>query len=357
MTPTAPPKTRSIMTIGYWRDALLVAILSVVILSAGSTILIPLVFALLLVVLLVAVSDTIVNLPISAIRCPTWLANVIAIILVLIGLFAIVFVIARQAGAVAEAIPNYEIRLDSLLTQMASAVGQDNALIVEEQLANLDMSVLLINAFEEARAFLNGFILMFLFLPFLFLERRVIWTKVNLIVPSEPLGTGAHELAKDISTGVRRYVGIKTFVSLLTGLVSYSVMKPMGVDFAETWAVLAFALNFIPSIGSVISVILPALIALFQFETLTPFLVIVFGCGIVQFAIGNILEPALTGRSLNLSPFMVILALTFWTSLWGIPGALLSVPISVCLLIVFSHLPATRPLAILMSGDGKLMNG
>jgi AI-2 transport protein TqsA len=156
---------------------------------------------------------------------------------------------------------------------------------------------------------------------------------------------------------MRRYIGIKTFVSVLTGVLSYAVMKPLGLDFAETWAILTFALNFIPSIGSLLAIALPALIALVQFDSFWQVFVVLAGCGVIQFAIGYVLEPALTGKTLNLSPLMVILALTFWTALWGVPGAFLSVPITVFMLIIFSHLPGTRPLAILMSENGRLLTG
>ena len=146
----------------------------------------------------------------------------------------------------------------------------------------------------------------------------------------------------------------KTIISLLTAGISYTVFRLLGLEFAETWAVLTFALNFIPSIGSIVAVIFPALVSLVQFDSVTPFLIIVFFCGTVQFLIGNFLDPAMLGRSLNMSSFMVILSLTFWTVVWGLIGAFLSVPLTVCILIVFSHIPATRPLAILMSKDGRL---
>ena len=96
------------------------------------------------------------------------------------------------------------------------------------------------------------------------------------------------------------------------------------------------------------------MIALVQFETIGPFLVIVLGCGTLQFVIGNFLDPAMLGRSLNMSTFLVILALTFWTTVWGLIGAFLSVPLTVCILIIFSHIPALRPVAVLMSLDGQL---
>jgi AI-2 transport protein TqsA len=181
--------------------------------------------------------------------------------------------------------------------------------------------------------------------------------KITFAASTPEVASEVGVVLRSISVGLQRYIGTKTLVSLLTGILSYAVMKPVGLDFAETWGVLAFTLNFIPTIGSAVAVAIPAIVALVQFETLTPFLIIIVGCGAIQLVVGNILEPKLTGKSLNLSPLMVILALTAWTTLWGIAGALLSVPITVCVLIIFSNIRDTRPWAILMSGDGSIASG
>ena len=89
-------------------------------------------------------------------------------------------------------------------------------------------------------------------------------------------------------------------------------------------------------------------------NTLTPFLFTTIGLGAVQFCIGNLVEPALMGKSLNLSPFVIILSLTFWGLLWGIPGMFLSVPITVMFAIVCARFEPTRGLAIILSGDGNV---
>ncbi len=157
-----------------------------------------------------------------------------------------------------------------------------------------------------------------------------------------------------ISASIQRYFVIKLFVSALTAGAAYAVMKFVGLDFAETWAILAMLLNFIPNVGSAVATILPAVVALVQFDTLGPFLIIVLGISAIQIIVGNFIEPQLMGRSLNLSPLVIILSLTFWAFVWGIVGMLLSVPIMVMVLIVCSHVPAWRPVAILLSGDGRI---
>jgi AI-2 transport protein TqsA len=222
------------------------------------------------------------------------------------------------------------------------------------EIEEMNLSGLAQTLIGSAGSFLSGFVMVLLYIPFMMAERLPMSQKITLAASTPEMASEVGVVLRSISVGLQRYIGTKTLVSLLTGILSYAVMKPVGLDFAETWGVLAFALNFIPTIGSAVAVAIPAIVALVQFETLTPFLIIIVGCGAIQFVVGNILEPKLTGKSLNLSPLMVILALTAWTTLWGIAGALLSVPITVCVLIIFSNIREAKPWAILMSGDGSL---
>jgi len=128
----------------------------------------------------------------------------------------------------------------------------------------------------------------------------------------------------------------------------------VGVDFAAFWALLIFLLNFIPTIGSIIATIFPALITLVQFDTLTPFFLVAGGLTGIQILIGNILEPKFTGSTLNLSPTIILLNLSLWGLIWGIPGMFLCVPFLVISMIVFSNLPQTRTIAVLLSSDGQI---
>jgi len=256
---------------------------------------------------------------------------------------------------VAEAVPRYVDRFSSILSRITAIVGDENYAAAEAAIQDIRIGDFLGGAMSSAGTFLSGLFLVLLYIPFMFLERGPMQKKIDLASPNKDMAAGFCEMLDGISVGLQRYVGIKTFVSVLTGAATYAITRPVGLDFAETWAVLAFALNFIPTIGSILGVLLPSLVALVQFDTFTPVLIVVGGYGLAQFVTGKILEPSLTGRTLNLSPLAVILALTFWGAIWGMAGAFLSVPITVCTLIVLSHIPEARGLAILMSGDGKLM--
>ncbi|NOD63398.1 MULTISPECIES: AI-2E family transporter [unclassified Ruegeria] len=332
------------------RDTTIVATLIVLGLYAGSAFLIPLTMALLINVLIIALSDRVIALT----RVPIWLANIAAVTVVLAGLFMIMYILGSQATQFARSISTYENQFDGAVHRVTGLVGNDVTTFIRDNLVSIDMSYVARVLLSSATSLLNQFFLISLYVAFLMAERLAFRKKIRLAAGSPETGAEFTAILDAITYSLQRYVGVKTFISLVTAGISYSVFKVLGLEYAETWAVLTFALNFIPSIGSIIAVIFPAMIALVQFETIGPFLIIVLGCGTIQFMIGNFLDPAMLGRSLNMSTFLVILALTFWTTVWGLIGAFLSVPLTVCILIIFSHIPALRPVAILMSLDGRL---
>ncbi len=318
----------------------------------GASVLVPLSLAVLLFVLISAIIDRFKGTKLFGRNTPDWIAHVLAFGLVVVGVAIILSILTSQAGAVSEAFPRYEARFAHIISQFASLIGDEAFTAAKAGVAEMNLSNLASGALSSASGFLSALFLVILYVAFLMSERRSMRQKLALAIPDHQAHDKVLKIANSMSTSLQRYVSIKTFVSILTSVGCYAFMKPVGLDFAETWAVLAFMLNFIPTIGSILGVVLPTIVALVQFETALPIFVVVLGCGAVQFTIGNVLEPKITGRSLNLSPFLVILSLTFWTAVWGIPGALMSVPLTVCIMIVLCHIPATRPLAVLMSGDG-----
>ncbi|MEM9124831.1 MAG: AI-2E family transporter [Pseudomonadota bacterium] len=332
------------------RDTCIIATLVVLGLYAGSAFLIPLTMALLINVLIIALADRVISLT----RAPIWLANIAGVTVVLAGLFMIMYVLGSQATQFARSIGTYESQFDNAVNRIAGLVGNDVTTFIRDNLVSIDMTYVARVLLGSATSLLNHFFLISLYVAFLMAERLAFRKKIRLAAGNPKTGAEFAAMMDAITFNLQRYVGVKTLISLITASISYAIFRTLGLEYAETWAVLTFALNFIPSIGSIIAVIFPAMIALVQFESIGPFLIVVLGCGTIQFLIGNFLDPAMLGRSLNMSTFLVILALTFWTTVWGLIGAFLSVPLTVCILIVFSHIPALRPIAIMMSLDGQL---
>jgi predicted PurR-regulated permease PerM len=343
-------------TLSRCRDVTIIAVLAVAGLYYGKSFLLPLVSSLLGFVLLTSLSDNIARQKIFGRQVPHSIAVLISFSFILVGFVVIYWIIRNQLSAVIAAIPRYEERFATIFSNMVSVFGEDHAKTVSSTIMSIDFRGWALGILGSAGSFIQGLFLLCLYIPFMAVERSAMLRKIPLAVPSSEVAGNILALTSEISLSLQRYIGVKSLVSLLTALLSFAIMKALGLDFAETWAVLTFALNFIPSIGSVLALILPAIVALVQFDSLAPFLTIVVVCGTIQFSIGNILEPALTGRSLNLSPIMVIVALTFWGTIWGPTGALLSVPMTACLVIVLSYVPSAKWIAILASRDGTLIS-
>lgn len=143
-------------------------------------------------------------------------------------------------------------------------------------------------------------------------------------------------------------------VSLITGTLSFIALTILGIDFAFFWAFIIFLLNYIPTIGSLIATLFPAMAAILQMGELTPFLWVLLSVGSIQVIMGNVVEPKLMGSNLNISVLVVVLALIFWGSIWGIIGMILCIPITVIMIKVFSLFDKTRSIAILLSGNGEI---
>lgn len=197
-------------------------------------------------------------------------------------------------------------------------------------------------------SFLGNVLWVVLFMAFILVERD---SFIKRLV--HHLGTKNAEpiLAslQQINDSVKHYLGLKTLISFLTAVLVTVILAAAGVDFALLWGVLTFILNFIPNIGSIVATLPPIAITLFQSGSFgKTFLVgILLLC--IQFVVGNILEPKIMGRGLNLSPLVVLFSLIFWGWLWGIPGLLLSVPLTGAIRIAMEQIDATKTAAVLIS--------
>jgi AI-2 transport protein TqsA len=158
-----------------------------------------------------------------------------------------------------------------------------------------------------------------------------------------------------IAQRFRLYLVLRTVIGLVTGTLYWAWLWLLGVEFALLWGMLAFLLNFIPTLGSFIVFALASLFALMQ-QSLESALVAAGGLFVIEQAMGNVIEPRVQGRRLSISPLVVLVALLVWGWIWGVVGTLVAVPITVLMIIAFAHIPALRPLALLLS-DAESMKG
>ncbi len=152
---------------------------------------------------------------------------------------------------------------------------------------------------------------------------------------------------------LRRYMLVRTAMSAITGVLVWAFIQLCGLPLAPEWGVMAFALNYIPFIGSLIATVFPTLFAVAQFDTWQS-AVLVFAClQTIQFMVGSYLEPLIAGSVLSMSPFLVLFSVFFWTFLWGLFGAFIGVPIVIAVLTLCEQMPTGRWVAELFGAPAK----
>ncbi|MGF1482088.1 MAG: AI-2E family transporter [Cyanophyceae cyanobacterium] len=151
-----------------------------------------------------------------------------------------------------------------------------------------------------------------------------------------------------MSHKLRRFVLVQAFTSLLTGILTGLWCLILGVDLAFVWGVIALVLNFVPTIGSLIAVIPPSLLALL-FNGVGQGVATLVGLVTIQYIMGNFVDPRLQGRSLAISPFVALLSIIFWGWVWGIPGAFIAIPTTVSIVVLCQEFEPTRPFAALLA--------
>ncbi|HEY7185225.1 MAG TPA: AI-2E family transporter [Vicinamibacterales bacterium] len=328
--------------------------LVVYLMVVGQPILLPFVIAVFSWYLINAVAMLSARIRFRGRSLPARLRVGVAIALLLLVAWLAVHLIIANVNQVMAAGPVYEKNLLRLANRGGSWLGYDQLNDVRVLLASLNINGLIRSLTLGLTAMLGSLGTIAIYTVFLLLEQHHFDAKLTALVQNPEHEALVRRILQRIGTEVQTYVWLKTIISLTTAVACYAVMKLVGLDLAEFWALVIFALNFIPYIGSWLGVIFPAFLALIQFESLTPFAVLTVALTIIQFTGGSIIEPRLMGKGLNVSPVFMLMSLAVWGTIWGVVGMFLAVPIMVVMMIVCSNVKATRPIAILLSADGVL---
>jgi AI-2 transport protein TqsA len=284
----------------------------------GRGFLIPLAIAILLWNLLEALIERFARIRIGDYQLPWWFAALLGIAVVVLGLYIIQSILLGQIDAVGSAWPRYMSRLEAIIGDLTQWLGAEQSAKLKQAIMGIDLTRRIAGVVSSAQSFVVSFLLIIAYVGFLFVESAYMREKIAAMFPDKTRAREVNSVLTAVSESVRRYIWIKTVVSTLTAVASYGVLRALGVDFAATWALLIFLLNYIPNIGSIIAVSFPALVSLVQFDTLGPFVVLVLSLTAIQLVIGSVLEPMLMGHTLNMSPFAIILSLAFWGAIWAL---------------------------------------
>lgn len=330
----------------------------------GRGVLIPVIFAGFLGFLIYTLKQTIKTGPIIGRFLPDWLCYLFAFILIISLIVFLIDIVVDNVEAIINAAPLYEARLRDL-TQEGIAYVRRLGVVPEDLIGGVDelrraglsmIQPILAQVGSSARAVTANLVTIFLYTVFMLLEQGRIFRKIDLLSPDHGRRAAVNDTISEIGVMVRQYITLKTVTNLITAAVSYLIMRLVGVDFAGFWALLIFVLNFIPIVGAISAISAPVLLALVQPEgggVRTALLALGFLVAAEQ-TMSSLIEPRLIGRSLNLSPVVILLSLAVWGSLWGFAGALLAVPMTVTAMIILTQFPSTRPIAILLSDNGEI---
>lgn len=337
-----------------WAAWLLVAVLSTMILKSLGFLFIPLAIALLFVYAL--------GVPLNIMK-KLKVPNGLRILLVVSGILGVVYLLGRlislNVREFHQQLPRFEFMFWQYTSQILELVGLTVAEARETYASFVasftqadfkPVGVLLKSLSGSFFAFLGNSIWILLFMAFIMAGGDGFSEKITGAF-GEKEAASILEARARINTAVQHYLGLKTLISAITGFLVFLALFLFDVHFAMLWGVLAFMLNFIPNIGSLVSVVPPVAIALFQTGSIGRAIAVACVLTGIQLVVGNVVEPKVMGKGLNLSPLVVLLSLLFWGWVWGIPGMLLSVPLTAALKIGMEQIEVTRPLARMMSAQ------
>jgi len=340
------------------------AVLIAAIAYFGRGVFIPFVIACFLSFLIYTLKETIRRGPLIGRFLPHWLCYVFAFALIISVFVLLIDIVRNNIDALIASAPDYERRLRDISKEGIQFLRSSGILPAEfaggvDQLRAAALSMInpiLREAGAAVRAITGNSVTIFLYTVFLLLERGRIFRKINLLSKDHARRAAVNETMRDIAALVRQYITVKTVMNLITAAISYAILSIVGVDFAGFWALLIFVFNFIPIVGAISAISLPVILSLVQPAgggAQTALLTLALLVGVEQ-AMSSAIEPRLIGKSLNLSPLVILLSLGVWGSLWGFAGMLLAVPITVTIMIILTQFESTRPIAILLSDSGEI---
>ena len=283
---------------------------------------------------------------------PVWAAVVVVVFIMV----AIVILLGVLAGSSVQdfsaKLPGYQQQLTERLQGAKDLLGERGDTVLGDLTAAIDPG----RAMSFAAALLNSVsgvltnsaLILFMMILMLF-DLSILPDKIRAALPnSKPV----LDYVDTVTSSLKRYIVIKTLLSLLTGVLVGVFVGLMGVDFPVLWGLLAFALNFIPNIGSILAAVPAVLLAMIQYGV-TSALIVAGGYLVINVVMGNLIEPRVTGQGLGLSTLVVFLSLVFWGWVLGPMGMLLSVPLTMTAKIALESHPDSRWVAALLDSSPR----
>jgi len=340
-------------------NGIIVFIGMVMLLWIGRSILIPLLVAVFLWYLINAIAAYFRKvLPFSYCerKCPVFWPNFFNVLSILLAAFSLLYLFYAFATQInpmfselVSRIPEIQSKLISLSTDLFHKLGLSFDI---NMFPNLTDIVKTVGASAANLATSLGMILIYIL--FLFVEQSTFHHKMDNLFETKSKTKKFKFMIESFDKNMKKYLFVKTVIAAATGLGAYIWLSIIGLEFAGVWAFLVFIMNYIPTIGSIVACALPILYALISTNSLHLPILTAGGLIFLEIIFGNILDPKLMGKTLNLSTLAILINLVFWGLLWGIAGMFFSVPILAAIFIITAQFDSTRWIAVLLSADGQI---
>ena len=278
---------------------------------------------------------------------PGWLAILLVVLLILLVGLVLGAVIGSSIDSFRQDLPEYTVKLTAMSEGVQQwLTGKGIEIDLQQWQESFDPGALMRLVGSTLASFGNvmtNAMMILLTVIFILAEEMGFAEKLRLARGTNDAGESLGKFAQSVNS----YLAIKTMISLLTGLVFFIWLWVLGVDYAVLWGLLAFLLNFIPTVGSIIAAVPAVLLTVVQLGFLHAGLTLA-GFVMVNLVMGNVVEPRWMGRGLNLSPLVVFVSLVLWGWVLGPVGMLLSIPLTIMIKIALDSQEETRWISIML---------
>jgi predicted PurR-regulated permease PerM len=326
---------------------------ALVIAFAGLKLASAIVVPLFLSIFIAIICNPLINF-LSQYKVPKGISIVIVISLIVLVIVSLAGLVGQSVNGFSQNVPIYKAQLQTEFSGLLSVLEKYNILIDKERIMSLLDPSKLIDIAANTLAGVGGVMadlfLIILTVVFMLLEAPNIGKKIHLALDDPDMKQKQIDLFLD---SVNSYLAIKTLVSLATGLLVTFMLWAFSIDYFILWGVLAFFLNYIPNIGSIIAAV-PAVLLAIVLQGTGVAALIATGYMAINMVMGNMIEPRYLGKGLGLSSLVVFLSLLFWGWLLGSVGMLLSVPLTMVVKIALENSEEGKWLAILLGGEEQL---
>ncbi|MBQ7409437.1 MAG: AI-2E family transporter [Alphaproteobacteria bacterium] len=279
--------------------------------------------------------------------------DILSYVLSFASVFGVIYLFATQIRPMLSQLYNATPVLQQRLLVFTQYISQQTGIAFDmSMLPDLTQTATYVGSSLAGIATSTGMV--FIYLIFMFIEQSSFGKKINSLQLGKTKEKKLRYILSSIDENMKKYLFTKTFISAATGISAYILLKMIGLEYASVWAVIIFILNYIPTLGSILACALPILYALISGDTWHLALFTAISLIIIETIFGNILDPKLTGKTLNISTLAILINLVFWGMIWGLAGMFFSVPILVAIYITTAQFPSTRWIAVLLSSDGKI---